>query len=105
MTKKQMVVEYPQLALERDRYMLALGDQLNNEVCWSNWVKDPYSAGKFRVGASRLESASGGLLLVTFRHPGQRDYTTVYDADGFEALNPAIEACVYQARTSYREAA
>ena len=101
-TKKYKVENFERPAHERDNFMLALHDQLNNEVCWSGWYRDSYSAGKFRVGVSRLESASGGILMITFRHPNQKDYTSVYDADGFEALNPAIEAAKNEARTSYR---
>lgn len=102
MTKKYKAENFDQVYRERDLFMLALNDQLNGAVCWSHWTKDPYSEGKYRVGACRLESASGGLLIMTFRHPRQMDYTTVWAADGFEAGNPAIQQAVYEARTSYR---
>lgn len=102
MTKAYKIDNYERTARERDLFMLAMNDQLNNEICWSGWYRDFCSDGRYRVGVARLESADGGILLVTFRHPNQKDYTTVYAADGFEDLNPAISAAKNEARTSYR---
>lgn len=105
MTKAAKLEAYDRVARERDRFMLATQDALNGDICWSHWVKDPDSDGRFRVGVARLESASSGYVLVTFRHPRQKDYTTVYDADVFNndgLWNSAVRAGYYEARTAYR---
>ena len=102
MTKAYKIETYDQTARERDRFMLAINDQLNGAICWSHWVKDSYSEGKYRVGVARLEAPDGGYVLITFRHPRQMDYTTSYQADGFTGENPAIAAAYYECRTSYR---
>lgn len=104
MTKAYKIENFDSISRERDRFMLAAQDLMNNDVCWSSWVKDPYSDGKYRVGASRLEAADGGLILICFRHPRQKDYLTVFQADGFgqDDLNPALRAGYCEARTNYR---
>lgn len=97
-TKAQKIQEFDQLSLERDRYMLAMHDAINGDICWSKWAKDPYSEGKYRVGTCRLEAADGGIALIAFRYPQQTDYVTVYAADGFKGLNPAISQCYFESR-------
>ena len=86
MTKAQKIAEYDHVARERDTFMLALNDVLNQDVEFSSWCKESDSQGKYRVGMSRLDAADGGLMIVTYRHPGQGDYTTAQTLDSMESI-------------------
>ena len=83
MTKKLMVESFPRMDQERTNFMLALNDVLNGEVTWGTWRAESDLQGKYRVGVCRMDSPAGGLAIVTFRHPGQGDYTSVYDLERF----------------------
>ncbi len=98
MTKKAKVEQFDAVARERDNFMCALHDVLNNQVTWGEWVKEHDGAGKYRAGLSRET-----LLLLTFRHPNQSDHTTAYDLDselvrlrylriGSETWEPVLQA-------------
>lgn len=77
MTKKAKIEQFDAVARERDLLSLAVYDLMNDQVTWSGWHKESDSAGKYRAGVSRLDHTA--LLLITFRHPGQGDSTSVYD--------------------------
>ena len=84
MTKSYKIENFEQTARERDLFMLALNSTLNQDVSFSSWCRETDgSEGRYRVGACRLHAADGGLLIVTYRHPNQGDYTTVQSRDGF----------------------
>jgi hypothetical protein len=111
MTKAQKIAEYDHVAAERDRFMLALNDMLNQDVEWSGWHKEHDSQGRYRVGLSRMDSASGGLVTLIYRHPNQRDYVTTWDACGFDQgmsntwyANPALRDAYHDAMNVWHDA-
>jgi len=61
---------------------------LADSIVWSGWFceegHEDGSAGEYRVGVFGLERCDGGFAVVTFRHPGQGDYTTSYYYDTYE---------------------
>ena len=85
MTQKQKLERFDGLERESTRYMLAMNDLLNAVVVFSGWVREPNSDGKYRAGVSRLDSPAGGIVIVTYRHPGQGDHSSVYDLESFQA--------------------
>jgi len=103
-TKEYKVTNFDLVSVERDRFMLATNDILNGTVTWSGWHREGDSDGKYRVGLSRLEAADGGLMIVTYRHPGQSDYTTVNSLDGMASIGfiqPALMDGIWEARRRY----
>jgi hypothetical protein len=70
LTKQEAIEKANRMECENFRLSLALHDMANDAITWSGWHKESDGQGKYRAGVSRFESASGGLLIVTFRHPG-----------------------------------
>ena len=109
MTKAQKIADYDRVARERDTFMLALNDVLNQDFEFSSWCKESDSQGEYRVGVSRLNSAGGGVMVVTFRHPGQSDYTitqNIVDSKypmGFYT-NPALSEAIREAYDVWHDA-
>jgi hypothetical protein len=102
-TKAYKVEHFERVERERDAFMLALHDVLNQDVAWSGWHREDGSKGSYRVGASRLDSPSGGLLIVVSRYPGQSDYATVHDADGFQANRWGLNDAVRDAKDTWHD--
>lgn len=66
-------------------YAIGLQCAINGEFDYiSPWVKEEKGEGSYKYRLARSWSASGGYLLITFRHPSnQRDSTRVVYYEDF----------------------
>lgn len=64
------------------RTLMAFGDILEGRCVW-------LERGAYRLALCRADSPCGGLAVLEFRHPGQRNsYTAYYLEDAYHELGP-----------------
>lgn len=104
LTKAQKAEAYDATQQEASLLGLMLGDVLAGEVVYGSWFKESEKEpGKYRAGISRINGCMGGLLIITWRYPNQRDSVTVYQLEteldnirrarvGSETFEPILRA-------------
>lgn len=98
-TKAGLEAENRRLSGENGVLHAALNDVLNGEVLWTH-------KGVYSVGISRATQACGGIVLVKFKQPGQRDYTCAYRWDDwFPTVRDYIPSTSDKDALALREAA
>jgi len=104
-SREQLESQLRQADSERTVLAQGLNDVMNGNVIWGKWVTDKGflvgnigTGGKYRIGVSRLDSASGGLVFQTYRTSGQNDHTAVYYLESW--YSETYRAAVYGSETA-----
>ena len=84
LTQKEKIAGYDDLQAAEWRNGAAVSALYQGTVMWSKWVKEPDSAGKYRVGLFDHKSCTGGYCITAFEYPNQRPQLTVIGWEDFQ---------------------
>lgn len=89
MSKAAKAEGYDRVMKRADLCELALHDVMNDQVRWGKWVNEAGSSGKHSCGISRANTR--GLLITTFRYPGQTDIVNVeWFDEGYQRITRGL---------------
>ncbi len=81
-TQKYKIENFDRVSRNAEMLSFALNAVLRQEVIWSAWRGQEKEPGRYRVGVCGNASP---IAIVTYRYPGQKDHTSVYEFESYHA--------------------